>query len=1172
MKHLYTTIVFTFCCHLIFAQTGFVKQSIIDSTFVVDNPSSLVSVDFDSDGDLDLLVASNQDDKVSWLENLDGLGTFSQLQLLVGTVDSPVSALAHDMDGDTDLDLIIASTGDEAIVWYENVDGLGNLGNSQQIATGLSGLNLNFTVADLDNDNDLDVISSSGSTISWFENIDGLGSFGSEVVLDSNSYSTHVIAEDMDADGDLDILFSQSNSELRWLDNLNSNATTWTANDISTIADGIIDVVVADIDGINGVDLVISSSINNKLFWCQNDGSNNFDSGQQLNTISGNAKGVAVADINGDTFLDVISVAGSEVSYYQNTDGLGAFSDQQIISTAINDGEIAVASDLTGNGFMDVVSASSIDNKIAWYQNIDELGNFSSQQLLSHSVEGLKSIYKADLDGDGDLDVLSVSNYGVVYWYEFIEETETFDVPKVITELDEDFETIYAEDLDGDGDMDVITGSYYFNSIKWFENLDGLGTFSSANLITDTLSSVTSMSVFDVDGDNDNDVVALSFFDGKLVWFENTDGTGNFGSENVLESGMMTPQEIFKVDFDNDNDLDILLSFRNTIQWYENTNGSFSAPNIITTSLSNNHFINVEDIDGDGDTDVLSASSNAITWFENTNSLGDFSDEILISNAFNNAPKAISAGDFDADGDVDVISSQDNNISWFENVDGLGTFGDEIFIENTYTLAKQFLIEDVDSNNAVDVITLFSEPGNNDFKVVWYDNKIVTNTISGQVLYEANGNCDANALVVPNQMVSTTSTIDGVSSFTNVNGFYENKVYEGDFTTQLEGLAPYFDYSPLTYASNYDTVNNLDVFNFCIEANTVVNDLNIAVYPSIDDPRPGFITTYELVYSNVGTTAQSGTVTFEFDDSKLQFASASETATTITNNTLAFDFIDLNPFETRTIALEFIVFAPPTTNIDDVLISTAAVNPIAGDFTEDDNTFNLEQTVIGSYDPNDIAVLEGDEISIDDTDNYLHYVIRFQNTGNASAINVKVDNVLDDKLDWTTLQVESLSHNGRVEIINQTNVSFIFDAINLPDMFSDEPNSHGFITYKIKPKNDVVLGDIFYNTADIFFDFNPAITTNTVSTEIVNTLSLEEFETNVVTVYPNPSKSNLTITTKFGFDYFTIVDINGRVLNTFTNEEADLSKTIDIEALANGIYFLNLKSLTKQHTVKFIKN
>ena len=280
--------------------------------------------------------------------------------------------------------------------------------------------------------------------------------------------------------------------------------------------------------------------------------------------------------------------------------------------------------------------------------------------------------------------------------------------------------------------------------------------------------------------------------------------------------------------------------------------------------------------------------------------------------------------------------------------------------------------------------------------------------------------------------------------------------------------------------------------------------------------------------------------------------------------------MNLNPFETRTIDLEFNVFAPPITNIDDVLVSTATINPVSGDETEEDNVFELNQTVIGSYDPNDITVLEGDEIFIEDANKYLHYLIRFQNTGTASAINVNVEHVLDDKLDWATMQLESLSHTGRVEIENQTDVSFIFNNINLADSTSDEPNSHGFIAFKIKPKSNVQVGDIISGVADIYFDFNPPIITNTVSTEVVESLSIDEANAETVKLYPNPAKNMIEMTSNQVIKSLMVIDINGRVLQILEILTTDYS--LDISNLSKGVYFVELQSGESKSTKKFIKN
>src|SRR5690606_18807090 len=138
---------------------------------------------------------------------------------------------------------------------------------------------------------------------------------------------------------------------------------------------------------------------------------------------------------------------------------------------------------------------------------------------------------------------------------------------------------------------------------------------------------------------------------------------------------------------------------------------------------------------------------------------------------------------------------------------------------------------------------------------------------------------------------------------------------------------------------------------------------------------------------------------------------------------------------------------------------------------------------------------------------YLDYLIRFQNTGTASAINVRILDTLHPKLDWSTLVPISASHDYYVHITNGNQVEFIFDDINLPHEGSNEPESHGFVAYKIKPKSDVQVGDIISGDAAIYFDFNPPIITNMVLTEIVEFLGLTDntAPVNQVIIYPNPT-------------------------------------------------------------------
>ncbi|HRI29230.1 MAG TPA: FG-GAP-like repeat-containing protein, partial [Chitinophagales bacterium] len=257
---------------------------------------------------------------------------------------------------------------------------------------------------------------------------------------------------------------------------------------------------------------------------------------------------------------------------YEN-DGAGNFGAQQIITTATNGINSVFAADLDGDGDIDVLSASAYDDKIAWFEN-DGVGNFGSQQIIASVLNGICAVYAADLDGDGDLDVLSNSQHQIV----------------------------------------------------WFEN-DGVGNFGAQQII---FLSFIGCSVFieDMDLDGDIDITARS--SGKLVWFEN-DGLGNFSMKqtNLSYDDNAT---YYAVDLDSDDDIDIIrttnLVFVNgsgyhlssAITWAENEGmGNFSPYRYITTAVKGILSVCTDDLDGDGDLDVLSASllDDKIAWYEN---------------------------------------------------------------------------------------------------------------------------------------------------------------------------------------------------------------------------------------------------------------------------------------------------------------------------------------------------------------------------------------------------------------------------------------------------------------------------------------------------------------------------------------------------------------------------
>lgn len=437
------------------------------------------------------------------------------------------------------------------------------------------------------------------------------------------------------------------------------------------------------------------------------------------------------------------------------------------------------------------------------------------------------------------------------------------------------------------------------------------------------------------------------------------------------------------------------------------------------------------------------------------------------------------------------------------------------------------------------------------------------NTIEGMVTLDENNNgCEITDPIIANTLVKVTDGTNEFATFTDANGAYVIPVVENTYETKLEGLSvnANITLTPELYTDTFTGFGNTETANFCATFSQNIYDLNIRLIPVVE-ARPGFDSQYQLVYENSGLTVDSGSVTLTFNDTMQSLVSAIPTEDSSTSSTLTFNYSDLKPFEKRVINVTMNTFTPPTVNGDDVLSFEAVVTPNTSDATPADNVYNLEQIVVNSFDPNDKQVLQGSEIAPDETGEYLDYLVRFQNTGTASAINVAITDQLNSKLDWNTIKMISSSHNYTTRITNGDFVEFIFDEINLPAEQDDESGSHGFVAFKIKPKTNVALGDIITGTANIYFDFNTPIITNIVSTEIVDdALSLDKMVKleSLIKIYPNPTATTFSINTSNG------TSINKVVLYSVTGKQLfETAKALDSYDLRNyeaGVYFVKVET------------
>ncbi|MCZ2393983.1 MAG: leucine-rich repeat domain-containing protein [Chitinophagales bacterium] len=434
------------------------------------------------------------------------------------------------------------------------------------------------------------------------------------------------------------------------------------------------------------------------------------------------------------------------------------------------------------------------------------------------------------------------------------------------------------------------------------------------------------------------------------------------------------------------------------------------------------------------------------------------------------------------------------------------------------------------------------------------------NNLIGEVKFDTNNNgCDDLDIAFPNLKIQIKNDSDSGYVISGNDGNFsvhlDANTYR--FTPILEN--PYYNIQP--QSAIFTLPDSASPF-FCVNSLGSFNDLSVNIIP-VRAARPGFSDAiYKLVLKNQGTTAQSGMLTFNYDDNKMNVISALPSANLYNFGQLVFNFSNLAPFERQSVLVTMRTNAPtdnPPVSVGDILNFSAHIIAQA-DVTPEDNTAILYQTVIGSYDPNDKTCLEGDIITPDMVGKRVNYLIRFENAGTAPAENV----VVTDYIDTTVFEVNSLlitdaSHTCHTQISNGNKVQFVFSDIQLP---FTEPDKHGFVAFSILLKDDLQIGDSIKNYANIFFDYNLPITTNEAISEVKNRVitSVKQKISDIqLSVYPNPSKGNFSIELKSNKTapvQISVIDIKGKIVfaKQYTTQQNIIP--IQLEKLSKGTYLL----------------
>ncbi|MCD9019824.1 FG-GAP-like repeat-containing protein [Parachryseolinea silvisoli] len=324
---------------------------------------------------------------------------------------------------------------------------------------------------------------------------------------------------DMNGDGDVDMI-SVGLGGVSWYEN--NGSQTLVPHSVSTGAASPTSLRAADLDNDGDVDMLVTSHDDSKIIWLENNGSQVFTprtlaSGEQATFLY-------TEDMDADGDVDVLAAceAYGKIILYKN-DGAGVFTSNTIATNVMNVNEL-YAADVDSDGDMDILASSfntfSLnDGKILWYENLQSL--VFPGYTVSTGVRYARGVYATDMDRDGDMDVVSVSNSnGQILWHEN-NGSQTFidHIAVALTNSSSGAWSVHAADIDGDGDMDLVGYDFRNFQVLWHEN-DGAQNFAN-HIVSTGADGVMVAYAADIDGDGDMDIMTASLNDNRIAWYPN---------------------------------------------------------------------------------------------------------------------------------------------------------------------------------------------------------------------------------------------------------------------------------------------------------------------------------------------------------------------------------------------------------------------------------------------------------------------------------------------------------------------------------------------------------------------------------------------------------------------------------------------------------------------------
>ncbi|KNC55281.1 uncharacterized protein AMSG_10921 [Thecamonas trahens ATCC 50062] len=652
--------------------------------------------DFTGDGCPDVVVSYHSFVKAYKCTDGKG-GAFAHYETLTSSVSHAADIAAGHIDNNGYIDVATVSKNNADVIYFLNH---GTFFGSQVVLKSTAEAIHAVAFGRMNNDGYDDLVVADRHYIHWFARQAGGGYVtGTETVVSYivDVYFGRIATGHMNADSYTDVVsasYGHDNIDIHLSNNAagSSFTTSYVTSSLNTN-----DLVLADLDqdGIN--DIIYVSPTLGRLGVLINSGVATF-SHHTITSSLASARGVSVTDWNHDGIPDILAGSSSHLKVFLNSGSGTAYTSHPIDGTTssvrdvgvfpVNDGLIAVAAldnrpyftdiytdigkfgagtqidsglgdpgprataiaDLDSDGDGDIVAAMA-GGSLVWYRNDNEDGTFTAAITVDASTpSGPRSLAVADLDADGALDIVLVTDSGTLGWYRNTNGMGSFAAHALLTSPTSPTHVV-ACDLNADGFVDLAYS--HASGASWLASTGPASFATPASISTDAPG--IWLACADADGDGAHDLATLG--DDDLAYHHNDGGTGTFSS-SIVATGLTSPVCVTFADLDNANRLDLAVStdppgvVNSVLRTFTSTSPAAATYSevVLASDLAYAGQVVAMDVDHDGRDDIVASDSYAAFVF--ITPLTSSSD--VFRNA-NSRPHVLATGDLDSDGDDDLV-------------------------------------------------------------------------------------------------------------------------------------------------------------------------------------------------------------------------------------------------------------------------------------------------------------------------------------------------------------------------------------------------------------------------------------------------------------------------------------------------------------------------------------